>query len=153
MLSSDQCTVELLFLERPDGLLGICSSGIYRSSRTLSEVMESVQICPGPRGESTDDSYDRVFVELLVVLSIVLLCFLSVYRGCVFVVRHIVRLYTLVTNLPHFDRVDSVEEVGEDSDEEECPACTPEEVKAAWEDFYSDLSAEELHNMDCYSPK
>ena len=115
--------------------------------------MESAQICPGPPGESTDDSYDTFFVELLLVVSIILLCSLSLYRGCVFVVGNILWLYTLVTNSPHFDRLDLVEAGEEDFEEEESPACTPEEVQAAWEDFYSDLSNEELHNMDYYSPK
>ena len=49
--------------------------------------------------------------------------------------------------------MDLVEVGGEDFEEEESLACTPKEVQAVWEDFYSDLSNEELHNMDYYSPK
>jgi hypothetical protein len=30
---------------------------------------------------------------------------------------------------------------------------TPEEIHAAWEDFYGGLCEEEFHNLDYFSPK
>ena len=39
-------------------------------------------------------------------------------------------------------------------EEDDMPVmCTAEEVQAAWTDFYADLSNEELHNLECFSPR
>jgi hypothetical protein len=112
--------------------------------------MDSPQFCRRLVTKYTLYSDDEFHALLVCIACFVVLCSIPLCRACVYVVVTFSRLYRVLCTSAATGGLDVNESSEQD---EEIVTCTAEEVQAAWKDFYADLSNEELHNLECFSPR